>query len=138
MFCFLPFYSYFIPLKKKSYNCLTFIALFGLHYIFSFLSFIFLVFYVCLSCKFLVAVCIPVWSSGKLGSCPPACVCVGQMPFPPEYLASPPERLKKEKKPKTPKNKKETTGKVREEKERLDAWICKKNQSLQPFQEINF
>lgn len=67
------------------------------------------------------------------------CVCVGQMPFPPEYLASPPERLKKEKKPKTPKNKKEATGKVREEKERLDAWICKKkNQSLQPFQEINF
>ncbi|XP_075897146.1 INO80 complex subunit E isoform X2 [Nelusetta ayraudi] len=34
------------------------------------------------------------------------------MPFPPEYLAPPAERLKKEKKPKTPKNKKETTGKV--------------------------
>lgn len=49
-------------------------------------------------------------------------LCAGQMPFPPEYLAPPAERLKKEKKPKTPKNKKETTGKVREEKEGLDAW----------------
>lgn len=45
-----------------------------------------------------------------------ACVCVGQMPFPPEYLAPPAERMKKERKTKTPKNKKETTGKVREEK----------------------
>ncbi|KAM6909936.1 INO80 complex subunit E isoform 1-T1 [Xenentodon cancila] len=34
------------------------------------------------------------------------------MPFPPEYLAPPAERMKKERKPKTPKNKKETTGKV--------------------------
>ncbi|KAM3613630.1 uncharacterized protein V6R79_002694 [Siganus canaliculatus] len=34
------------------------------------------------------------------------------MPFPPEYLAPPAERMKKEKKTKTPKNKKETTGKV--------------------------
>ena len=38
------------------------------------------------------------------------------MPFPPEYLAPPAERMKKEKKTKTPKNKKETAGKVREEK----------------------
>lgn len=45
-------------------------------------------------------------------------VCIGQMPFPPEYLAPPAERMKKEKKTKTPKNKKETTGKVREEKEK--------------------
>lgn len=45
-----------------------------------------------------------------------ACLCVGQMPFPPEYLAPPAERMKKEKKTKTPKNKKETAGKVREEK----------------------
>lgn len=43
-------------------------------------------------------------------------MCVGQMPFPPEYLAPPAERMKKEKKTKTPKNKKETAGKVREEK----------------------
>ncbi|KAI9999709.1 hypothetical protein NQD34_011552 [Periophthalmus magnuspinnatus] len=34
------------------------------------------------------------------------------MPFPPEYLAPPSERVKKERKPKTPKVKKETTGKV--------------------------
>ncbi|XP_004078046.1 INO80 complex subunit E isoform X1 [Oryzias latipes] len=34
------------------------------------------------------------------------------MPFPPEYLAPPAERMKKERKTKTPKNKKETTGKV--------------------------
>uniref|UniRef100_A0A3Q3F1T1 INO80 complex subunit E n=1 Tax=Labrus bergylta TaxID=56723 RepID=A0A3Q3F1T1_9LABR len=34
------------------------------------------------------------------------------MPFPPEYLAPPTERMKKERKTKTPKNKKETTGKV--------------------------
>lgn len=39
--------------------------------------------------------------------------CAGQMPFPPEYLAPPAERMKKERKTKTPKNKKETTGKVR-------------------------
>lgn len=45
-------------------------------------------------------------------------MCIGQMPFPPEYLAPPAERMKKEKKTKTPKNKKETTGKVREEKEK--------------------
>lgn len=51
-----------------------------------------------------------VWSIGNLG----ACVCVGQMPFPPEYLAPPAERMKKERKTKTPKSKKETTGKVRE------------------------
>lgn len=37
----------------------------------------------------------------------------GQMPFPPEILAPPADRVKKEKKPKTPKNKKETAGKVR-------------------------
>ncbi|XP_070691604.1 INO80 complex subunit E isoform X2 [Pempheris klunzingeri] len=34
------------------------------------------------------------------------------MPFPPEYLAPPAERMKKERKTKMPKNKKETTGKV--------------------------
>ncbi|XP_018527868.1 INO80 complex subunit E isoform X1 [Lates calcarifer] len=34
------------------------------------------------------------------------------MPFPPEYLAPPAERMKKERKTKAPKNKKETTGKV--------------------------
>ncbi|XP_029959055.1 INO80 complex subunit E [Salarias fasciatus] len=34
------------------------------------------------------------------------------MPFPPEYLAPPAERMKKERKTKTPKNKKEPTGKV--------------------------
>ncbi|KAF3692100.1 INO80 complex subunit E Coiled-coil domain-containing protein 95 [Channa argus] len=34
------------------------------------------------------------------------------MPFPPEYLAPPAERMKKERKTKTPKNKKEITGKV--------------------------
>ncbi|XP_022078605.1 INO80 complex subunit E isoform X1 [Acanthochromis polyacanthus] len=34
------------------------------------------------------------------------------MPFPPEYLAPPAERMKKDRKTKTPKNKKETTGKV--------------------------
>ncbi|XP_076010972.1 INO80 complex subunit E [Genypterus blacodes] len=34
------------------------------------------------------------------------------MPFPPEYLAPPAERMKKERKTKTPKNKKETSGKV--------------------------
>ncbi|KAM9310650.1 INO80 complex subunit E [Pholidichthys leucotaenia] len=34
------------------------------------------------------------------------------MPFPPEYLAPPAERMKKERKTKTPKNKKETAGKV--------------------------
>lgn len=34
------------------------------------------------------------------------------MPFPPEYLAPPAERMKKERKTKTAKNKKETTGKV--------------------------
>lgn len=39
---------------------------------------------------------------------------VGQMPFPPEYLAPPAERMKKERKTKTPKNKRDTTGKVRE------------------------
>ena len=44
-----------------------------------------------------------------------ACVCVGQMPFPPEYLAPPAERMKKERKTKAPKNKREPTGKVREE-----------------------
>lgn len=54
-----------------------------------------------------------VWSFGNLGT---VCVCDGQMPFPPEYLAPPAERMKKEKKTKTPKNKKEPTGKVREEK----------------------
>lgn len=43
-------------------------------------------------------------------------MCVGQMPFPPEYLAPPAERMKKERKTKTTKNKKETTGKVRERK----------------------
>lgn len=43
-------------------------------------------------------------------------MCVGQMPFPPEYLAPPAERMKKERKTKTPKNKKEATGKVREER----------------------
>lgn len=37
------------------------------------------------------------------------------MPFPPEYLAPPAERMKKERKTKTPKTKKETAGKVREE-----------------------
>uniref|UniRef100_A0A4W6C5U4 INO80 complex subunit E n=1 Tax=Lates calcarifer TaxID=8187 RepID=A0A4W6C5U4_LATCA len=52
--------------------------------------------------------CVFVWSFGKTG----ACVCVGQMPFPPEYLAPPAERMKKERKTKAPKNKKETTGKV--------------------------
>ena len=41
------------------------------------------------------------------------------MPFPPEYLAPPAERMKREKKTKTPKNKKETTGKVREEKRKI-------------------
>lgn len=49
-----------------------------------------------------------------------ACVCVGQMPFPPEYLAPQAERMKKERKTKTPKNKKETTGKVREEEGKGD------------------
>ncbi|XP_028280303.1 INO80 complex subunit E [Parambassis ranga] len=34
------------------------------------------------------------------------------MPFPPDYLAPPAERMKKERKTKTPKNKKETSGKV--------------------------
>uniref|UniRef100_M4A947 INO80 complex subunit E n=1 Tax=Xiphophorus maculatus TaxID=8083 RepID=M4A947_XIPMA len=34
------------------------------------------------------------------------------MPFPPEYLAPPAERMKKERKTKTPKNKREATGKV--------------------------
>uniref|UniRef100_A0A3P9PCI7 INO80 complex subunit E n=1 Tax=Poecilia reticulata TaxID=8081 RepID=A0A3P9PCI7_POERE len=34
------------------------------------------------------------------------------MPFPPEYLAPPAERVKKERKTKTPKNKREATGKV--------------------------
>ncbi|KAM6935242.1 INO80 complex subunit E [Anarhichas minor] len=34
------------------------------------------------------------------------------MPFPPEYLAPPAERMKKERKTKTPKNKRDTTGKV--------------------------
>lgn len=43
-------------------------------------------------------------------------MCDGQMPFPPEILAPPADRVKKEKKPKTPKNKKETAGKVREDK----------------------
>lgn len=43
-------------------------------------------------------------------------MCVGQMPFPPEYLAPTAERMKKERKTKTPKNKKETTGKVKEER----------------------
>ena len=45
----------------------------------------------------------------------PVCVCDGQMPFPPEYLAPPAERVKKERKIQTPKNKKDTPGKVREE-----------------------
>lgn len=40
----------------------------------------------------------------------------GQMPFPPEILAPPADRVKKEKKTKTPKNKRDTAGKVREEK----------------------
>lgn len=44
--------------------------------------------------------------------------CFGQMPFPPEYLAPPAERLKKERKTKAPKNKKEPSGKVREEKQK--------------------
>ncbi|AWO96362.1 putative valine--tRNA ligase-like isoform 3 [Scophthalmus maximus] len=37
------------------------------------------------------------------------------MPFPPEYLAPPAERMKKERKTKTPKNKREPTGKTEEE-----------------------
>lgn len=40
----------------------------------------------------------------------------GQMPFPPEILAPPADRVKKEKKTKTPKNKKETAGKVRQKR----------------------
>jgi hypothetical protein len=45
----------------------------------------------------------------------PVCVCGGQLPFPPEYLAPPAERMKKERKTKAPKHKKETSGKVRGE-----------------------
>ena len=44
------------------------------------------------------------------------------MPFPPEYLAPPAERVKKERKIQTPKNKKDTPGKVREER-LSDGWI---------------
>lgn len=39
------------------------------------------------------------------------------MPFPPEYLAPPAERLKRERKTKMTKYKKETSGKVRESEE---------------------
>jgi len=48
------------------------------------------------------------------------------MPFPPEYLAPPAERVKKERKIKTPKHKKNTPGKVREEGYRrcLDNYRC--------------
>lgn len=55
-----------------------------------------------------VCSCVITWQSG-------AGVCHGQMPFPPEILAPPADRGKKEKKPKTPKNKKETAGKVRQQ-----------------------
>ncbi|KAM6968217.1 INO80 complex subunit E [Aplochiton taeniatus] len=37
---------------------------------------------------------------------------INTLPFPPEYLAPPAERVKKERKTKTPKHKKETSGKV--------------------------
>ncbi|XP_056142884.1 INO80 complex subunit E [Lampris incognitus] len=47
----------------------------------------------------------PLQSSGSGGY-------LNTMPFPPEYLAPPAERMKKERKTKTPKNKKETSGKV--------------------------
>ncbi|XP_056902135.1 INO80 complex subunit E isoform X2 [Takifugu flavidus] len=43
---------------------------------------------------------------------PGAAPYLNTMPFPPEILAPPADRVKKEKKPKTPKNKKETAGKV--------------------------
>lgn len=108
---------FFCPISfflNNSY--LTLIGLFGLHHMFVFL---FLSFFIYVHPLFVI------W---QIGNCLPGCaclcvrVCAGQMPFPPEYLAPPAERLKKEKKPKTPKNKKETTGKVREEKERLDTW----------------
>ena len=55
----------------------------------------------------------------------PVCVCGGQLPFPPEYLAPPAERMKKERKTKAPKHKKETSGKVRGEEitdEGTDMW----------------
>lgn len=72
--------------------------------------------FLCVSCKLpllvRMCVCVVIWQIG-------ACVCVGQMPFPPEYLAPPAERMKKERKTKTPKNKKETPGKVREELGRI-------------------
>lgn len=45
-----------------------------------------------------------------------ACVCAagcgGQLPFPPDYLAPSAERVKKERKPKPPKQRKESAGKV--------------------------
>lgn len=55
------------------------------------------------------------WSFGNLGFC----MCVGQMPFPPEYLAPAAERMKKERKTKTPKTKRETAGKVRRRGENI-------------------
>lgn len=68
-------FGFFLILQLFDFHCTVWSSL---HIFF---SFFFLVFYVCLSCKFLVAVCIPVWSSGKLG---PAHlrVCVsGRCPF---------------------------------------------------------
>ena len=69
--------------------------------------------YVCMLVCLVLAVCMCVCA------CMTVCVhsvCVGQMPFPPEYLAPPADRMKKERKTKTTKNEKETTGKVRVEK----------------------
>uniref|UniRef100_A0A3Q3KGW5 INO80 complex subunit E N-terminal domain-containing protein n=1 Tax=Monopterus albus TaxID=43700 RepID=A0A3Q3KGW5_MONAL len=63
---------------------------------------------VCLSFKLLMPVCMCLY--GHLQNW--ACIYVGQMPFPPEYLAPSAERMKKERKTKTPKNRRETTGKV--------------------------
>lgn len=41
------------------------------------------------------------------------CVCGEQLPFPPDYLAPSAERVRKERKPKPPKQRKESAGKVR-------------------------
>lgn len=76
---FLCLFSFFL---KKNLIIVP-LSLHRLVFIAYFLFFSFFGFYVCLSCKFLVAVCIPVWSSGKLGPAHlPVCVCVsGRCPF---------------------------------------------------------
>ncbi|XP_037130902.1 INO80 complex subunit E isoform X1 [Syngnathus acus] len=54
----------------------------------------------------------PLQSSGSGAYLNTCAHTAGQMPFPPEYLAPPAERLKKERKTKAPKSKRDPTGKV--------------------------